>query len=139
MPDDHRPKDPGAEVLQQVATRIAEVRKARRLPRRVLSEMSGVSPRYLAQLEAGEGNISILLLARVAAALDLTVDQVFTQDAPLDHDARRVAGLCAQAPQAVQAQVQGLLAQQNPEALRAGRICLIGLRGSGCCPSSLAR
>ena len=131
MPDDFRPKDAGAEVLEQVATRIAQVRKARGLPRRVLSEMSGVSPRYLAQLEAGEGNISILLLARVAAALDLTIDQVLTQNAPLDHDARRVAELFACAPQAVQAQVQDLLAHQNPEALRAGRVCLIGLRGAG--------
>ena len=136
MPDQQRLKDPrskdlGAEILEQVACRIAEVRKARGLPRRALSEMSGVSPRYLAQLEAGEGNISILLLARVAAALDLTMDQVLTQDAPLDHDARRVAHLFAKAPGVVQAQVQDLLAEQDPAALRAGRICLIGLRGAG--------
>ena len=136
MPDQHRLKDRdsrdlGGEILQQVARRVADVRKERGLPRRVLSEMSGVSPRYLAQLEAGEGNISILLLARVAAALDLTMDQVLTQDAPLDHDARRVAQLFSKAPGVVQAQVQDLLAGQNPAALRAGRICLIGLRGAG--------
>ena len=121
----------GPALLQLVATRIAEARKARGLPRRVLSEMSGVSPRYLAQLEAGEGNISILLLARVADALDLSIDEVVGQNAPLDHDARRMAALFAQAPEAVQLQVQNMLAEQDPGALRAGRVCLIGLRGAG--------
>ncbi len=131
MQNDPTPQDPGVEMLQRVAARIADARKTRGLPRRLLSEMSGVSPRYLAQLEAGEGNISILLLARVAAALDLSVDQVLGEGVPLNHDARRVATLFARAPEPVQQQVHDLLAQQDPAILRAGRICLIGLRGAG--------
>jgi XRE family aerobic/anaerobic benzoate catabolism transcriptional regulator len=39
------------------------------MSRRELSELSGVSQRYLAQLESGAGNISIALLYQVAAAL----------------------------------------------------------------------
>ena len=125
------PQDPGAALVARLASRVAEARKAQRVPRRVLSERSGVSPRYLAQLEAGEGNISILLLQRVAAALDLSVDALLADDAPMDHDAQRVAELYRQAPVALQQKVRGLLAPQNPELLRAGRICLVGLRGAG--------
>lgn len=131
MPDDHRPTDPGPALLQRVARRVAAARKARGLPRRVLSDMSGVSPRYLAQLEAGEGNISLLLLARVADALALGVEELLGQNAPLSHDARRIGALFAEASEDVQAQVHDVLSQQDPGALRAGRICLIGLRGAG--------
>ncbi len=123
--------DPGAEMVARLAARISEARKKRGLPRRLLSELSGVSPRYLAQLEAGEGNISILLLRRVAVALDLKIDALLAEDVPLDHDAHRVAALYRQAPSAIKDRVRGILAPQNPAVMRAGRICLIGLRGAG--------
>ena len=123
--------DPGADLIAQLAMRVAEARKARGMPRRVLSELSGVSPRYLAQLEAGEGNISILLLQRVAAALDLKVGALLAEDVPLDHVVQRVVALFRQAPLDVQQKVRSLLAPQNPDVMRAGRICLIGLRGAG--------
>ena len=40
----------------QVGDRVRAARAAKGMSRRVLSEASGVSPRYLAQLESGEGN-----------------------------------------------------------------------------------
>ncbi|HSC27426.1 MAG TPA: shikimate kinase [Vicinamibacterales bacterium] len=50
--------------------------RARRLERgwslRQISERSGVSPRFLVQLEAGRGNISVRRLADVARALETT-------------------------------------------------------------------
>jgi XRE family transcriptional regulator, aerobic/anaerobic benzoate catabolism transcriptional regulator len=50
--------------------------RARRLERgwtlRDVAERSGVSPRFLVQLEAGRGNISVRRLADVARALDVT-------------------------------------------------------------------
>ena len=66
------PADPGAvqALLARVGARVREARGEKAMSRRVLAEASGVSPRYLAQLEAGEGNISIALLFRVARALD---------------------------------------------------------------------
>lgn len=132
MPDDLKPGDPGQALIARLAARVSRLRKERGLPRRALSEMSGVSPRYLAQLEAGEGNISVLLLSRVAAALGTQVDQLLAADEqPLDAEGVRVATLYAQAPAQVQGQVRDLLAPQNPALLRAGRICLIGLRGAG--------
>ena len=124
-------RDPAAQMLARLAHRVREARKARGLPRRALSEISGVSPRYLAQIEAGEGNISVLLLQRVAAALDLRVEALLAEDAPWDRDVQRIAMLYRMAPAAVQAAVREQLSPQNPALLRAGRICLIGLRGAG--------
>lgn len=131
MRDIDQPPDPGAALIARLAARVAEARKLRGLPRRVLSELSGVSPRYLAQLEAGEGNISVLLLQRVADALDLRIEALLAEDLPMDHDLQRVVTLYRQAPGQVQQQVRSLLTPQNPKVMRAGRICLIGLRGAG--------
>ena len=41
------------------------------MSRRILSRASGVSERYLAQLETGKGNISIALLRKVAEAMSV--------------------------------------------------------------------
>ncbi|EEB83588.1 helix-turn-helix transcriptional regulator [Roseobacter sp. GAI101] len=131
MSDTAQPIDPGEELIQRLAVRVREARKARGLPRRVLSEMSGVSPRYLAQLEAGEGNISVILLQRVAQALDLRVEMLLAERPPLNRDVERVASLFSNASLDVQQQVRSLLSPQSPAMLRAGRICLIGLRGAG--------
>jgi XRE family aerobic/anaerobic benzoate catabolism transcriptional regulator len=124
-------EDEGARLIARLAARVAEARRLRGIPRRVLSERSGVSPRYLAQLEAGEGNISVLLLQRVAAALELPIEALLAEERPVDHDGTRIAALYRDAPAQVQTEVRSLLAPQNPKLLRAGRICLIGLRGAG--------
>ncbi|WP_318326908.1 helix-turn-helix transcriptional regulator [Sulfitobacter sp. D35] len=131
MRSDPDPTDASAQLISRLATRVRDVRKARGLPRRVLSELSGVSPRYLAQLEAGEGNVSVVLLQRIAAALDLRIEALLAEDLPWERDVQRVAMLYRSAPGPVQDKVRALLAPQNPAALRAGRICLVGLRGAG--------
>jgi XRE family aerobic/anaerobic benzoate catabolism transcriptional regulator len=120
-----------AGLLNRVATRVREARKLQAMPRRQLSEISGVSPRYLAQLEAGEGNISISLLQRIARALDVRIETFLSDSAQFDADEQRMRMLFRQAPKDVQMRALSLLAAQNPGSLRAGRICLIGLRGAG--------
>jgi len=131
MSDTSHSANLGQDLIRRLAARIREARKARGLPRRVLSEMSGVSPRYLAQLEAGEGNISVILLQRVAVALDLKIETLLSETAPFDRDVERVANLFSKANPDIQQQVRSLLTKQSPTALRSGRICLIGLRGAG--------
>jgi XRE family aerobic/anaerobic benzoate catabolism transcriptional regulator len=59
-------------LLTTVGARVRMMREVRRLSRRELSERCGVSERFLAQLEAGEGNISLARFAAVAAALETT-------------------------------------------------------------------
>jgi XRE family aerobic/anaerobic benzoate catabolism transcriptional regulator len=50
------------------------------MTRRLLAESSGVSERYLAQLEAGRGNISVLLLRRVARAMRVPVEELVREE-----------------------------------------------------------
>ena len=59
-------------LLATVGARVRAARERQGLSRRALSERCGVSERFLAQLEAGEGNISLARFADVAAALDTT-------------------------------------------------------------------
>ena len=118
-------------MIARLATRVRAAREALGLPRRELSERSGVSPRYLAQLEAGEGNISVILLDRVATALNVRIEDLLSEMPPMAGDVARVARLYQAAPTQVQGRVRALLAPQNPVALRAQRICLVGLRGAG--------
>jgi XRE family aerobic/anaerobic benzoate catabolism transcriptional regulator len=56
-------------VLDRVGQRVRALRDAQGMPRRALAERSGVSARFLAQLESGAGNISVARLADVAHAL----------------------------------------------------------------------
>lgn len=118
-------------LIERLAKRVRAARTAQGLPRRLLSERSGVSPRYLAQLEAGEGNISVMLLNRVAMALNLRIEDLLSETGPMEDDVARVAALYRAAPAQVQGRVRALLAPEHPMAQRAQRICLIGLRGAG--------
>ncbi|MBA84679.1 helix-turn-helix transcriptional regulator [Thalassobius sp. S69A] len=125
----------GEDEVRTLITRVGErVRKARErkgIPRRVLSEISGVSPRYLAQLEAGEGNISIGLLQRVAIALDHRIEWLMTEDDPWNSEALHVSDLYRSANTETRQRVMHLLRPESAQEMRAQRICLIGLRGAG--------
>jgi XRE family transcriptional regulator, aerobic/anaerobic benzoate catabolism transcriptional regulator len=128
--NEQRPADAETSALAFVAKVGEEVRKTRErrgLTRKRLSELSDVSQRYLAQLEAGAGNISIALLHRVAVALEARVEAlVGGETAP---ETARVASLYRAASPAARERVLEIL---DPEARgRRQRIALIGLRGAG--------
>lgn len=126
------PDDAAVRVLiARVGERVRKARELRGIPRRVLSEISGVSPRYLALLEAGEGNISIGLLQRVALALDHRIEWLVGEEDPWTSDALKVADLWRRAPAEVRGRVIDLLAPQPEALLRRRRIALVGLRGAG--------
>jgi XRE family aerobic/anaerobic benzoate catabolism transcriptional regulator len=67
--------------LGRLGERVRAWRNANGMTRRLLAESSGVSERYLAQLEAGRGNISVLLLRRVARAMRVPVAELVREDA----------------------------------------------------------
>ncbi len=119
------------ELMQRVGSRVRKAREMIGLPRRVVSEKSGVSPRYLAQLEAGEGNISIGLLMRVASALDYRIEWFVGEDDPWTSEALRIADLFRSATADRRRKAMEALSATTPGQLRARRICLIGLRGAG--------
>ena len=119
------------DLIARVGERVRRARDRKGIPRRVLSEKSGVSARYLAQLEAGEGNISIALLQKVAHALDHKIEWLVGEDDPWTSDALRIADLYRTANADVQAAVRATLSPEPATEKRAQRICLIGLRGAG--------
>ncbi len=120
-----------ADLMLQVGERVRKARERKGIPRRVLSEISGVSPRYLAQLESGAGNISIGLLKRVALALDHRIEWLVGEDDPWTSEALRVADLFRSADRKTQEEVLRALDPEPEASQRANRICLIGLRGAG--------
>ncbi|HVB47521.1 MAG TPA: helix-turn-helix transcriptional regulator [Burkholderiales bacterium] len=69
----HRDDTSDAAYLARLGERVRRWRTEHGLTRRALALASGVSERYLAQLEAGHGNISVLLLRKVAQAMQVTV------------------------------------------------------------------
>jgi XRE family aerobic/anaerobic benzoate catabolism transcriptional regulator len=59
-----------ADLLSRIGRRVRAARDARGWTRREASERSGVSVRFLVQLESGRANISVKRLADLARALD---------------------------------------------------------------------
>jgi XRE family aerobic/anaerobic benzoate catabolism transcriptional regulator len=80
--------NPEAIYLSRLGDRVRAWRAEHSMTRKALSAACGISERYLAQLEAGEGNISVLLLRKVARAMGVPVEQLAREDAP---DERPVA------------------------------------------------
>jgi XRE family aerobic/anaerobic benzoate catabolism transcriptional regulator len=96
-----------------------------------------VSERHLAQLESGEGNISILLLRRIAAVLRVSLEELFAADSNGDPQGssqkRTLLRLIERLPshrleEATARLMRDFGSEQN---LRLARIALVGLRGAG--------
>lgn len=119
------------DFVSMVGDRVRMARARRGISRKVLSELSGVSQRYLAQLEGGQGNISIALLKRIAVALDHRIEWLVGEDDPWNSDALRVAALFRAATVEQKRRVLALLDPDNAGEQRGRRIALIGLRGAG--------
>lgn len=85
------PAQQEAAYLAQLGDRVRAWRTSHRMTRKMLSAASGVSERYLAQLEAGQGNISVLLLRKVAHAMNVAVESLVREDADSTPAKRHVA------------------------------------------------
>ncbi|MCB1368845.1 MAG: helix-turn-helix transcriptional regulator [Rhodobacteraceae bacterium] len=123
--------DAATAFLAMVGDRVRSARARKGISRRVLSEISGVSPRYLAQLESGKGNISIILLQKVALALDFSIEWMVAAEDPWSSDTAMARYLFAKATADQRRLVLGILENETAAASRARRIALIGLRGAG--------
>jgi XRE family transcriptional regulator, aerobic/anaerobic benzoate catabolism transcriptional regulator len=66
--------------LSRLGDRVRAWRTEHGMTRKSLSQASGISERYLAQLEAGEGNISVLLLRKVAKAMGVAVESLVREE-----------------------------------------------------------
>jgi XRE family aerobic/anaerobic benzoate catabolism transcriptional regulator len=120
------------DFLAKLGARIRAMRQRRGMSRKLLARESRVSERYLAQLETGNGNISVILLRRVSDALGVALSEVFAADGD---DALRNAlrHLLERVPLHRLDDAIGRLVRELGDAndVRRERVALIGLRGAG--------
>jgi XRE family transcriptional regulator, aerobic/anaerobic benzoate catabolism transcriptional regulator len=119
-------------ILTELGARVRAWRARRGMTRKQLAADSGLSERFLADVESGRGNVSINSLQAAARALNISILELL-QDAPRPAMAR-LQGLLAQLDDAQLDQAHTLLAanfRRADERGREKRIALIGLRGAG--------
>ncbi len=124
------------EFIANIGKRIRHTREQKEISRRLLSELSGVSQRYLAQLESGSGNISLALLYRIASALGRKPGWLM-EDRSDDIDDFRILSLLQTVSPETRTRVIRVLESDATLESKKKRVCLIGLRGAG--KSSLGR
>lgn len=101
--------------LVQLGERVRSLRARRGMTRKALALAAEVSERHLANLEYGEGNVSILLLLQVANALQSSVAEL-------------LGDITTQSPEWLL--IRELLTHQDEAALRRARVALAELLGS---------
>jgi XRE family aerobic/anaerobic benzoate catabolism transcriptional regulator len=121
-----------ANLLAIIGRRVRETRERRGMARKNLSQNSKVSERYLAQLEAGEANASVLLLHNVARALGMPLTELIEpQESSVEQ--RLIRRFLDKLPERqLEDVVFRLMRDFGPEAAaRKRRVALVGLRGAG--------
>ena len=125
---------PETEFLKMLGGRVRQERSRRAMTRRELAKHAAVSERFLAQLETGHGNISIIRLRRIAHALGLGVERLAQEK---NGDVPEIVGTIAlleKLKPEERRRAQALLLEKfgaGSERERRGRIALVGLRGAG--------
>jgi XRE family transcriptional regulator, aerobic/anaerobic benzoate catabolism transcriptional regulator len=120
-------------LLATLGERIRSWRARRGMTRKMLAQSSLVSERHLAQVEAGKGNISVLLLQQIAAALSLPITYFFRDDVDLNDERQIIDQILARLPTSALAEIRRQLVRDHGkfEQGQRSRIALIGLRGAG--------
>lgn len=115
--------------LLQIGARVRAWRDMQSITRKSLALRSGLSERYLALLEAGEGNLSISLLRQLARAMKVPLTDLVREGAD-GAEREATLELVQRLPHTklreARRLLQPLLAANTPQ-----RIALIGLRGAG--------
>jgi XRE family aerobic/anaerobic benzoate catabolism transcriptional regulator len=124
--------DPETGFLEQLGQRVRTMRALRGMSRKVLAKVSGISERYIAQLEGGKGNVSIVLLRRVSNAMGAHLEDLIPTGEPAP-DWPVIRDLLRRATPGQIAQAKDVLSGQGASAQRMSfsGIALIGLRGAG--------
>jgi XRE family aerobic/anaerobic benzoate catabolism transcriptional regulator len=122
-----------ADFVAEIGHRVRLGRAKRGMTRRQLAQGSGASERYLAQIEAGQGNPSVIILKSIARALDLSIAELLPREARAD-GVERIIELLGRVPPPELSAVAEMIEQRAAQTLaddRARRIALVGLRGAG--------
>src|ERR1700723_2620061 len=121
------------DFLRALGVRVRELRSRRGMTRKMMAQEADVSERHLAQLELGDGNVSIVLLRRIATALNVSLENLFAPNVPVPDEKRMIGELLERLPShRLQETFQRLTRElASEEKSRRSRIALIGLRGAG--------
>lgn len=120
--------------LELVGKRVRALRSRRGMTRKQLAKDSRVSERYLAQLEGGVGNVSILLLRQIAQALGAGPEELVPEAAEKPVESRMVEQLVNRLSPEEVIEAYAILMRRFGfvrHELRRRRLALIGLRGAG--------
>ncbi|HYH20546.1 MAG TPA: helix-turn-helix transcriptional regulator [Azospirillum sp.] len=121
-----------AELARRLGESVRRLRARRGMSRKVLSQLSGVSERYLAQLETGQANVSFNVLWSLAQTMDTSVTSLLEERPDENPDltlAKRL--LESLSPEEQSAAYQLLRLRYGGQRAPSGRVALIGLRGAG--------
>src|SRR3954470_394695 len=126
------PSSPSS-FLESLGARVRQVRTQRRMTRKAAALAADVSERHLAQLETGEGNISIILLRRIAAALGVSLVDLLSPETNEPVEKRLIQRFLERVPAHRLEDVVYRLMRDfgHQEKIRQMRIALVGLRGAG--------
>jgi XRE family aerobic/anaerobic benzoate catabolism transcriptional regulator len=125
---------PETEFLKMLGERVRQERSRRTMTRKDLATAAAVSERFLAQLETGHGNISIIRLRRIAHAMGMGVERLAQEK---NGDVPEMAGVVAlleKLKPEERRRAQAMLLEKfgaRSEEERRGRIALVGMRGAG--------
>ncbi|HEY3849797.1 MAG TPA: helix-turn-helix transcriptional regulator [Steroidobacteraceae bacterium] len=121
--------------LRTLADKVRDARAQRGMTRNALAADSGVSLRFLAQLEGGQGNPSILVLRRIASAMGFPPDNLLSDEPPPAIDRLLLTQMLRRLSDAEVAKVRGLITQHlnldKVSEVKKPYVTLIGLRGAG--------
>jgi len=121
--------------LVALGQRVRSLRDRSGITRKALAEATGVSERHLANLEYGEGNVSVLVLEQVASALQCPLAELIGDFTTRSPEWLMIRSLLENCDEATLHKVRLAIGQQLGT-LASGdassdRIALIGLRGAG--------
>jgi XRE family aerobic/anaerobic benzoate catabolism transcriptional regulator len=132
---DFKPARADDDALAAAVGRLVRLSRAKRgMTRRALAQASGASERYLAQIEGGEGNPSVVILNAIAHALDVPIVDLLPGANGHPVAMTRILDLLGRLPAAELPAITELIEARAGGAAandRAQRIALIGLRGAG--------
>jgi XRE family transcriptional regulator, aerobic/anaerobic benzoate catabolism transcriptional regulator len=119
--------------LEFLGKRVRGLRARRGMTRKMMAKEADVSERHLAQLEAGQGNVSIVLLRRIAAALGVSLAEMFSPETETRNERVLIQRFLERLPAHRAEDAMRRLAREfgDEEKERRERIALIGLRGAG--------
>jgi XRE family aerobic/anaerobic benzoate catabolism transcriptional regulator len=135
--DTREPSETGqadAAFAAEIGRMVRLGRAKRGMSRRQLAEESATSERYLAQIESGAGNPSILVMRAIADALAMPIVELLPRAGGASAAYTRVIDALSRLPRSDLPAIADLIERRldrDVDSDRGRRVALVGLRGAG--------